>query len=72
MAGASFHYELTITPSQGGGHINTTNISHIFASLVSGTSYNISVETVGVMNFTSERVQSYLVTTSKDFISVPK
>uniref|UniRef100_A0A8D3DXM0 protein-tyrosine-phosphatase n=1 Tax=Scophthalmus maximus TaxID=52904 RepID=A0A8D3DXM0_SCOMX len=63
MTGASFVYKLTITPSQAGGFITATNTSHTFDSLVSGTSYNISIVTVGVMDFESEEVHIYMVST---------
>lgn len=71
MNGASFYYQLTNLSAQGGTYI-TTNTSHTFGSLLSGTSYNFSVATVGAMNFESEMVQIYMVTTSKSFIYVPK
>lgn len=68
MTAAAFHYQLTNTPSQGSGSISTNSTSHTFASLLSGTSYNISVATVGALGFKSDEVHSYLVTTSKSFI----
>nr|XP_043874906.1 receptor-type tyrosine-protein phosphatase eta-like isoform X6 [Solea senegalensis] len=63
MTGASFSYKLTHTPSQGSGSVTTTNTTHTFNSLMSGTSYNISIVTVGVMDFESEEVHIYMVTT---------
>ncbi|KAM9854710.1 receptor-type tyrosine-protein phosphatase eta-like [Aulostomus maculatus] len=63
MTGASFSYQLTNTPSQEGGYISTKSNSYNFTSLQSGTSYNISVATVGAMGFKSDTVHSYLVTT---------
>ncbi|XP_022610174.1 receptor-type tyrosine-protein phosphatase eta isoform X3 [Seriola dumerili] len=63
MTGASFVYKLTNTPSQGDGVFITNTTSHTFAPLLSGTSYNISIVTVGVMGFESERVHIYFVTT---------
>ncbi|XP_041794912.1 receptor-type tyrosine-protein phosphatase eta isoform X3 [Chelmon rostratus] len=63
MAGASFQYWLTYTPAQGGEYIPATNTSYTIASLLSGTSYNISVTTVGAMDFESEAVQIHMVTT---------
>ncbi|KAL7403339.1 hypothetical protein ABVT39_027926 [Epinephelus coioides] len=63
MSGASFHYQLTILSLQGGEYIRTNNTSHTFTPLLSGTSYNISVATVGVMGFESEKVQIHMVTT---------
>ncbi|XP_074490158.1 phosphatidylinositol phosphatase PTPRQ [Sebastes fasciatus] len=63
MTGTSFHYQLGISPTQGGGYINTTNTSHTFDSLRSGTPFNFSVATVGAIGFESERVQIHMVTT---------
>ncbi|XP_049429858.1 receptor-type tyrosine-protein phosphatase eta [Epinephelus fuscoguttatus] len=63
MSGASFHYQLTNLSLQGGEYIRTHNTSHTFTPLLSGTSYNISVATVGVMGFESEKVQIHMVTT---------
>lgn len=71
MTGASFQYQLATSP-QAGEYVSTTNTSHTFASLASGTSYSISVATVGAMGFESEKVQLHMVTTSKVFFSVPK
>ncbi|XP_062245321.1 receptor-type tyrosine-protein phosphatase eta isoform X2 [Platichthys flesus] len=62
MTAPSFFYKLTHTPSQGGGY-NTSNTSHTLDSLHSGTSYNISIATVGPMDFESEKVHIYMVTT---------
>ncbi|XP_077372151.1 receptor-type tyrosine-protein phosphatase eta isoform X2 [Festucalex cinctus] len=63
MNGTSFFYQLTSAPSEGSGYINTTNTSHNFDSLLSGTSYNISIATIGVLGFRSEVIHAYLVTT---------
>ncbi|XP_039989379.1 receptor-type tyrosine-protein phosphatase eta isoform X2 [Xiphias gladius] len=63
MTGVSFDYKLTNTPSQGGGYIITKNTSHTFDSLLSGTSYNISIATVGALCFESEKVHIDMVTT---------
>ncbi|XP_078113681.1 receptor-type tyrosine-protein phosphatase eta-like isoform X1 [Sander vitreus] len=63
MYGASFYYKLTNISAQGGPYINTNDTSRTFGSLLSGTSYNFSVATVGAMGFESERVQIYMVTT---------
>nr|XP_019957680.1 PREDICTED: receptor-type tyrosine-protein phosphatase eta-like [Paralichthys olivaceus] len=59
---ASFFYKVTHTPSQGGGY-NTSNTSHTLDSLLPGTSYNISIATVGPRGFESEKVHIYWVTT---------
>lgn len=72
MTGVSFDYKLTNTPSQGGGYIITKNTSHTFDSLLSGTSYNISIATVGALCFESEKVHIDMVTTRKVFISASK
>uniref|UniRef100_A0AAZ1Y1N2 Fibronectin type-III domain-containing protein n=2 Tax=Oreochromis aureus TaxID=47969 RepID=A0AAZ1Y1N2_OREAU len=63
MTGAKFYYLLTYTSSQQSNNINTTNTSWNFSSLSSGTSYNISVTTVGELGFQSETVHIYMVTT---------
>ncbi|CAG5958272.1 unnamed protein product [Menidia menidia] len=65
MSGGSFHYQLTYTPRQSGSDstIPGTTTSYRFSSLLSGTSYNISVKSVGPMNFESESVHSSMVTT---------
>lgn len=76
MTNESFNYVLTITQSL--QNVSTPIISpgitdHFFnfSSLLSGTSYNISVITQGPMGFKSEAVYSNMVTTSKDFILEP-
>ncbi|XP_070827425.1 receptor-type tyrosine-protein phosphatase eta-like [Chaetodon trifascialis] len=63
MSGASFQYRLTYTSAHGNDYILTTNTSYTFASLLSGTPYNISVTTVGAMHFESEEVQIFMVNT---------
>lgn len=72
MTGANFYYRLTYTSSQQSNNINTTNTRMNISSLSSGTSYNISVKTLGELGFQSETVYVYMVTTSKAFISVKK
>ncbi|KAK1887148.1 Receptor-type tyrosine-protein phosphatase eta [Dissostichus eleginoides] len=62
MTNASFQYKLIIVPHAREIY-NTSNIHHTFDSLLSGTSYNISVATVGVMDFESAEVQLNMVTT---------
>lgn len=71
MTGANFYYLLTYTSSQQSNN-STTNTRMNISSLSSGTSYNISVKTVGELGFQSETVYVYMVTTSKAFISVKK
>ncbi|XP_039881138.1 receptor-type tyrosine-protein phosphatase eta-like isoform X5 [Simochromis diagramma] len=63
MTGANFYYLLTYTSSQQSNNINTTNPRMNISSLSSGTSYNISVKTVGELGFQSETVYVYMVTT---------
>ncbi|TNN87990.1 Receptor-type tyrosine-protein phosphatase eta [Liparis tanakae] len=64
MTAAMFHYQLTYTSPQGEENTTTTsNTSHSLTSLLSGTSYNISIATVGAMGFNSEKVHIYKVTT---------
>lgn len=72
MTNASFKYLLSNISSQGVKYIASTTATHNFTSLRSGTSYNISVATVGAMDFQSKKVKFYSVTTSKGFISVPQ
>ncbi|KAJ4938008.1 hypothetical protein JOQ06_002635, partial [Pogonophryne albipinna] len=62
MTNASFQYKLIIVPHAREIY-NTSNIHHSFDSLLSGTSFNISVATVGVMGFESAEVQLNMVTT---------
>ncbi|XP_034071781.1 receptor-type tyrosine-protein phosphatase eta isoform X8 [Gymnodraco acuticeps] len=62
MTNASFQYKLIIVPHAREMY-NTSNIHHTFDSLLSGTSYNISVATVGVMGFESAEFQLNMVTT---------
>ncbi|XP_029290476.1 receptor-type tyrosine-protein phosphatase eta-like isoform X3 [Cottoperca gobio] len=63
MTGASFYYQLTNQSPQRRESINTTNTCHTFDFLLSGTSYNISIATVGPMGFESEKIQINMVTT---------
>ncbi|KAI4825979.1 hypothetical protein KUCAC02_021638, partial [Chaenocephalus aceratus] len=62
MTNASFQYKLIIVPHARDIY-NTSNIHHTFDSLLSGTSYNISVATMGVMGFESAEFQLNMVTT---------
>ncbi|XP_041651495.1 receptor-type tyrosine-protein phosphatase eta isoform X7 [Cheilinus undulatus] len=63
MSGASFFYQLTNISAKEGNFISTTSTSHTFSSLLSGTSYNISVATVGASDFQSAKVYRHMVTT---------
>lgn len=69
MTGTSFKYRLSITSPEERVLLPSTHTSHTFTSLLSGTPYNISITTVGALNFESEEVQIHMVTTSKGFIS---
>ncbi|XP_047452281.1 receptor-type tyrosine-protein phosphatase eta isoform X25 [Mugil cephalus] len=65
MSGASFSYQMNIKPSLGGeitNITNSTNTSHTFTSLLSGTSYHISVATVGLRNYMSAGVNGSATT----------
>lgn len=68
MTKGSFHYRVSITAPEGGVNVPGTN--HTFTSLLSGTSYNLTVVTVGALGFESEKVQIYTVNTSKSFVPV--
>lgn len=65
MTDTPFNYQLTITPPGREISIPGYNTSHTFASLLSGTSYNMSVATVGALGFKSEDSEVFMVTTSK-------
>lgn len=66
MTHASFNYIITYeTTGTNSSEITTTNTSQILSGLSSGTTYNISVATVGPMDLKSEPVFMYFVTTSK-------
>lgn len=70
MTNASFTYQLTITPNQKEVNISGYNTEYNFTGLPSGTSYIISVATVGTLGLESVRIESNMVTTSKEFISI--
>lgn len=68
MSDASFQYRLIIS-SPDADVVNVTDImveSHTFNSLPSGTPFIVSVQTVGIMRFVSEKAQIQKVTTSKE------
>lgn len=72
MEPGSFHYLVTYTPSQGAQLNTITNIStHKLTSLLSGTSYNISVASEGPMDLRSDEVHTNMITTSKSFKFTP-
>ncbi|XP_077085178.1 receptor-type tyrosine-protein phosphatase eta isoform X2 [Siphateles boraxobius] len=62
MTAGSFTYNLTYWSSFNNGHYLTPNYTFLLDGLRSGTSYTVSVATVGPMNFSSKSV-SYNVTT---------
>ncbi|KAM8891688.1 receptor-type tyrosine-protein phosphatase beta isoform 1-T1 [Spinachia spinachia] len=62
MTGAMFYYQLIKRLLQIEEYNTTTNTSHCFTGLLSGTSYNISIETVGAMYLKSEKVQITVTT----------
>lgn len=65
MSGASFQYQLLISlPHADVIFVNNNN--YTFNSLPSGTPFNISVQTVGVMKFVSKKAQISMVTTSEE------
>lgn len=67
MSDSSFHYQLIIS-SLHSDMSNVTNImveNQTFSSLPSGTPFQISVQTVGIMMFVSEKAQTQIVTTSE-------
>ncbi|XP_075325609.1 receptor-type tyrosine-protein phosphatase beta [Odontesthes bonariensis] len=70
MAGSSFHYLLTYSHTQGGNNttILGTKTSHTFTSLPSGTPHDISVRSIGPMNFESESVHRPMVTTRPESV----
>ncbi|MED6257088.1 hypothetical protein ATANTOWER_009842 [Ataeniobius toweri] len=60
---SGYFYKLTYNPLQQVVNVSSA-ITHLtLSSLLSGTSYNISVRTVGPMDFESESVYKYMVTT---------
>lgn len=70
MTKGSFQYRVSITAPEGGVDVDGTITSHTFTSLLSGTSYNLTVLTVGALGFESEAVQNDTVNTSKSFVPV--
>lgn len=65
MTSGSFNYSLTYWPYLNSNQFSTRNNTFLLNNLQSGTSYNVSVATVGPMGFKSESVFRYPVTTSK-------
>lgn len=65
MTVGSFNYTLTYWLGLNSSWFLTTNTTFLLDNLQSGTSYNVSVATVGPMGFKSESVFRYSLTTSK-------
>ncbi|XP_041852407.1 receptor-type tyrosine-protein phosphatase eta isoform X2 [Melanotaenia boesemani] len=63
MTKTLFYYNTQIQREQNITTSTAVNTTFTFSNLSSGTSYNISVRTVGPMNFTSESVTSNMITT---------
>ncbi|XP_017160574.1 receptor-type tyrosine-protein phosphatase eta isoform X6 [Poecilia reticulata] len=61
----SFHYNLTYSHSQEDVKIPSANTTYILSQLLSGTSYIISVTTVGPMDFESKPV--YITVTTRPY-----
>lgn len=71
MSGVSIQYQLRISlPHADVVLVNDTD--YTFSSLPSGTPFNISVQTVGVMMFVSKKAQSRAVTTSEELALEPE
>ncbi|XP_051564734.1 receptor-type tyrosine-protein phosphatase eta-like isoform X1 [Myxocyprinus asiaticus] len=66
MTAGSFNYRLTYWLGNNTNQFLTPNNSYLLDSLRSGTSYNVSVATVGPMGFQSGSVFRYPVTTEPD------
>ncbi|XP_073693105.1 receptor-type tyrosine-protein phosphatase eta [Garra rufa] len=62
MKAGSFNYNLTYWPSYNTGLNLTLNNTYLLDGLRSGTSYNVSVATVGPMGFQSESVGVHVTT----------
>lgn len=66
MAGAVFKYVVTYVQPEDTESYTTTGTNHTFSHLPSGTPYNVSVATVGVLELRSDNVW-ISATTGKDF-----
>ncbi|XP_077567249.1 receptor-type tyrosine-protein phosphatase eta-like [Stigmatopora nigra] len=60
MDGADFHYRLTAAGSRSA---DTDAVRHVFHGLRPGTTYNVTVATVGVLDFHSQVIRFIWVTT---------
>lgn len=65
---SNYSYKLTYNSSQPDIIVSSAKTNYTLSQLLSGTSYNISVKTVGPLGFESESVYRNMVTTSKNFI----
>ncbi|XP_077451337.1 receptor-type tyrosine-protein phosphatase eta-like [Stigmatopora argus] len=65
MDGADFHYRLTVAAAAaaGGRSVDTGDVRHVFRHLLPGTTYNVTVATVGVLDFRSQVIRFIWVTT---------
>lgn len=70
MTRGSFNYCVSISSLNTDVRVSGTNTNHTFASLLSGTPYNLTVRTVGALGFESKEVQIFMVNTSKSFVPV--
>ncbi|XP_045562202.1 receptor-type tyrosine-protein phosphatase eta isoform X3 [Salmo salar] len=69
MTNTTFSYLVTYLSTQlNNKTVTLTNTSHTLPNLSSGTPYNISVATVGVLGLQSEKVWSSLVTTRPESV----
>ncbi|MEQ2228056.1 hypothetical protein ILYODFUR_004786, partial [Ilyodon furcidens] len=69
---SGYFYKLTYNSLQQVGNVSSA-ITHLtLSSMLSGTSYNISVRTVGPMDFESESVYKYMVTTRPYNVTSPR
>ncbi|XP_029607466.1 titin isoform X6 [Salmo trutta] len=69
MTNTTFSYLVTYLSTQlNNKTVTLTNTSHTLSNLSSGTPYNISVATVGVLGLQSEKVWSSLVTTRPESV----
>uniref|UniRef100_A0A8B9HZ24 protein-tyrosine-phosphatase n=1 Tax=Astyanax mexicanus TaxID=7994 RepID=A0A8B9HZ24_ASTMX len=68
MRPGSFNYSLTYQPDPSNTTYITPNTSLLLTGLLSGTSYNITLTTVGPWNFRSEAVIRYPITTKPEAV----
>ncbi|XP_072526999.1 receptor-type tyrosine-protein phosphatase eta [Salminus brasiliensis] len=68
MRPGSFNYSLTYQPDSNFTTYITVNTTFLLTSLLSGTSYNISLSTIGPWNFQSKAVIKYSITTKPEAV----